>query len=157
MRRIISEGMLHKSVDKKYINYNVFGKKDNTHKFIILPSNINCMDLIRVHIAEGAFDILSVKYNLRGVFESNIQNDIFCAVAGNEYLTVLRYLIGTLGLMNIELHLYLDNDVNGRNPLDNIIRYVNGIPMRIFTHYNRIGKDMGVRKEDIDEMIIKNR
>lgn len=42
-RRLVPEGQLNKSVDKRYINYNVFGKVDNTQRYYFLPQQINTL------------------------------------------------------------------------------------------------------------------
>lgn len=150
LRRIVDEGMLHKSVDKKYINYNIYGKRDNTRKFIITPTNIDVSLPVNIHIGEGPFDVLSIKYNLR----TDHTNSIFCAATGNEYLAILRYIICSIGIIQFNLHLYLDADDAGFFQLNIITEYLKGFPhIPVFIHTNTIGKDMGVPKNEIEESI----
>lgn len=150
LRRIVPEGNLYRTVDKKYINYNIYGKKDNTRKFYSIPSCVDITKPIQIRIAEGPFDILSVKYNLVG----EEPNNCFFAVTGNEYLSLLRFLICGKGLINIVLHFYLDNDAAGNYTWRSILDFLSGFPhIPIYVHKNAIGKDMGVSKDQIEEVI----
>lgn len=149
LRRLIPEGNMHESVDKKYINYNIRGRKNNTLKFIMFPTYLNLYELIKVHIAEGPFDALSIKYNLRG----NQPNDLYCAVTGNAYKGLIKYLITGLGIMNMELHLYIDSDNAGIYFLKDLLESLSMYRDPIYIHRNQIGKDMGVRPEEIQESI----
>lgn len=97
------------SIDKRYVNYNVFNKYDNTTKFYIIPNNIDILKPVRIHIAEGPFDILSILYNLNG---GNIGNDIYAAATGSGYIGLLKFIILNLKMINIEVHIYPDNDVS---------------------------------------------
>ena len=154
LRRIVSEGMLHKSVDKKYINYNIFGKKDNTMKFYSIPSYINTDSMIEVHIAEGPFDILSVRTNLIGSELNPNPNKCYFAVAGNEYLTLLRYLMTNMKLLYLEFHFYLDNDEAGSYTWKTIMEFLKPLYLiPIYIHKNAIGKDMGVPMNQIEEVV----
>ena len=61
---------------------------------------------LHVHIAEGTFDILSIRYNLQPQHD----NQVFYASCGYSYLNVLRHLArhGLVG--NSTLHIYADAD-----------------------------------------------
>lgn len=155
LRRICEEGVVYSGIDKRYINYNIFGKKDNTEKFYTLPVSIRT-DLPRripVHIAEGPFDILSVRYNLRRDPEA-----IYCAIGGSGYKGLLRHLITTMNLFYIELHLYPDNDEYGSGyVMSEIKQYLQPYQIPIYVHYNQYPgeKDMGVPTSRINEVIMK--
>ena len=137
-------------IDQRYINYNIFGKEDTTKKMYLIPTNIDVYKLTKVHIAEGPFDALSIKYNLRQEFEQSI----YTAVTGNAYKSVLRHLIVDMKLMNLEIHLYPDADVKDYI-IEDLVEFLSIYPYSLYVHRNKIGKDMGVKKEEIDEIIFK--
>ena len=62
MRKIVRDGIVYKSIDKRYIRYNIFGKYDNTEKFYIIPTQVNVAspERLKINVAEGEFDALSV-------------------------------------------------------------------------------------------------
>lgn len=151
LRKVNETANLYHSINKKYINYNIHGKEDNTLKFIILPSVINTIQKVQVHIAEGAFDIFSVKYNLRG---PDTANGLFAAVTGNAYKGLIRYLVSALGLIDMDLHLYLDNDEAGMYTLQDMLQELSIFPQyNVYLHLNSIGKDMGVPLSRIKENV----
>lgn len=149
MKNLVNPGVLHESIDKKYINYNIYGKKDNTLKFIIFPTSINPLYDVNLHIAEGPFDALSVKYNLR----KDTNNTVYCAVTGNAYKGVIKYFIYGLGIINMNIHLYLDNDNAGKATISDLLYSLQIFNNPIWIHYNTIGKDMGVSIDKINESI----
>lgn len=135
-------------LDSRYINYNIFGKADNTMKFYTIPTNIDIYRPIKIHIAEGPFDILSVKYNLRKDFD----NCIYTAATGNAYKGALRHFIAGMGLMNLEIHIYEDNDKYGK-VIPDIADYLAPFKYPLYSHINLKGKDMGVSIDKIEEYI----
>ena len=151
-KRLIDEGKLHESVDERYINYNIFGKEDNSKKFYLNPTNIDLCNPnpVKIHIAEGPFDALSIKYNLRKEYSNNI----YIAIAGNTYKGVLRQIISNIKLINIEIHLYPDSDVN-IEVIQDFVNYVRPYKYNVYIHRNLIGKDMGESKDKIKESIEK--
>ena len=145
---------VYQSIDKRYINYNVFDKYDNTLKFYVPPINIDLFDPspVRLHLAEGPFDILSIKYNIVG--PSN--RDIFVSVGGSSYKGCLRHFITNMGLYNLEIHIYMDNDQSQKQIYDNsiLLRYFN-IPLYIHNNAYPNEKDYGVPRDRIIDNIIK--
>lgn len=109
MRRLCNEGKVYKTIDKRYINYNMFNKLDNSMRFYVIPSQINPLDPrpIHVYITEGPFDILSVKYNI-----AKADKEIYISVGGKSYLTAIKFVIGYLGIINAVIHLCPDADVS---------------------------------------------
>ena len=72
----------------------------------------NSFDLLytndmNIHIAEGTFDILSVKENLH---PQNSENALFFASCGYGFSTILKYLIYKGVTSDINLHIYSDAD-----------------------------------------------
>lgn len=106
-------------------------------------------DTIKVHIAEGTFDILSVYANLNN---RNTDHNYYYAVCGFGYVEVLKSIIRSGLTTGIELHIYADNDKKD----DDIIRQIKKVPAasswfpRVIIHRNGSGcKDYGVPKNQI--------
>lgn len=144
---------VYKTIDKRYVNYNIFNKTDNTMKFYIIPNNqIYTTQTIRVNIAEGPFDILSIRTNLLG--QNNMYNSIDIAATGKGYIGVIRFLLTTLKLVNIEIHIYKDSDMDW-----NALHYIKNqfapfnIPMYVHCNIYNGEKDMGVPLSRINETI----
>ena len=72
------------------------------------------------------------------------------SLGGNSYLVGIRYFIEHLGMVNMNLNLYIDNDVDIR-----IIKYTKkylapfNVGLRIFRNAYPDEKDFGVPKERI--------
>ena len=153
-RRIVKKGLVHKSIDNRYIRYNIFGKYNNTEKFYIIPANIdmNIPQRIKVNISEGEFDILSVYLNLR-----RDPNQIYMSIGGSGYVGLMRYILIKLKLVYIEVHLYPDNDKAGTEELDYIKEILKPYSIPIYLHTNIAPgeKDFGVPLSRIQESIIE--
>lgn len=155
LRRMVKEGIVYEGIDKRYVNYNIHDKKDNTEKYYMLPCNINLLSPIpvQVHLAEGPFDILSIKYNLR-----NQSQGIYGAITGSGYLQMVRWLMSSYKLYRFELHLYPDNDKFGdiRKMMD-IKQYLTPYNIPVYIHKNTFAgeKDFGVPIERINESVMK--
>lgn len=154
MRRICDEGIVYESIDKRYINYNIFGKKDNTEKMYILPTTIDLTlpKRVNIHIAEGPFDILSIKFNLR-----KFEDGIFAAVTGSGYKGLLMHIISSFKIFFFDLHVYPDNDRFGdKTMIEDLLRLVRPYGATLYEHRNVFSgeKDFGVSLSHIDERII---
>lgn len=152
MRNLGIKEVYH-SIDKRYINYNIFDKYDNTLKFYVLPVNINLFypEPVKLHLAEGPFDILSIKYNLN----HKTKNNIFVSVGGSSYKACIRHFITNMGLYNLEIHIYMDNDqsLNQIYNISNLLQYFN-IPLYIHKNSFEGEKDYGVPSSRITDNII---
>ncbi len=142
--------ILHKSIDKRYVNYNIFGKYNNTKRFYIIPTaiDINSPEPIKIHLAEGVFDILSIKYNLRK------DNGIYASINGSGYFGLIKFFILSLKIMNAEIHIYPDADIKDYK-INNIKYQLTPFNFPIYIHRNIMEgeKDFGVRMERIREYI----
>lgn len=143
---------VYESIDKRYINYNVFNKYDNTLRFYVLPVNLNLFDTspIRLHLAEGPFDILSIKYNLVGPSD----RDIFVSIGGSSYRGCIRHFITKMGLYNLEVHIYMDNDQSDFQALSiaNLLTHFN-TPVYLHRNICPGEKDYGVPKDRIKDSV----
>ena len=144
---------VYQGIDKRYVNYNIFNKVDNSYRFYTIPSitNLNSPEPVRLNIAEGPFDILSVYYNLCG---ANNHNTVYSSIAGNGYLGLIKFFIMTKMLINMEIHIYIDNDVD-RYIIDHLNQVLFPYNFPIYIHRNTYPgeKDFGVPINHIRETI----
>lgn len=153
LRRIIPEGKLYKEIDKRYVNYNIFGKYDNAERFYTIPTmiNLNTTERIKLHIAEGPFDILSIYLNLR-----NQEPGIYTCVAGSNYIGIVKHFILSMMLNYIELHIYPDEGNGGEEyKIKEISDLAFPMAIPVYIHRNKMlgEKDMGVSLDRIKEEI----
>lgn len=155
---VYGKGVLYEKLDElRYINYNIFNKMDNSMKYIVSPVQFNMQTKIKVHLTEGPFDMLSVKYNLR----NNEPGNLFIAVGGNGFKGVIRNLITVNKLINMEIHLYPDNEIaKGGRPstqmiINDFVNYIRPFGFDIYIHLNMKGKDMGESLDKIEEYTYK--
>jgi hypothetical protein len=110
------------------------------------------LEPVKIHIAEGPFDILSIYTNLR-----HGEPGIYTAIGGSNYLGIIMYFIETFKLPNVEIHIYPDNDNSGSNGKMRKLYLSKLKPIRIpmYIHRNICAgqKDFGVRPEFIVETI----
>lgn len=153
LRRIVDKGIVYEGIDKRYINYNIHGKIDNTEKMYVMPITIDLTipQRIQLHIAEGPFDILSIRYNLR-----RGEDGIFAAVTGSGYLGLIKHLICEYKLFYFDVHVYPDNDKHGDDYImGQIKRYISPYGAKLYIHRNMFEgeKDFGVIPGRIMESI----
>lgn len=151
MRNVGTVKNLHESINMRYVNYNLMGKYDNTCRFYTIPANIDVADPrpVRLHVAEGPFDILSIYLNLH----RNTERDVATAVGGSGYKGVIRYFISLLKIPNLEIHVYPDNDQR-RETIVDIANYIAPFHFPFYIHRNVHGKekDFGVPVSQIKEI-----
>lgn len=143
LRKIVTLDLI-KSINKRYINYTLINKTDDKKNMYVIPTTINTLssDRIKIHIAEGQFDILSIYYNLN---HCNNFNNIYIACSGKSYTQAIEFILLETGILNYEIHLYPDRDVSDYE----FNKYINKIRMLacdIYIHRNMFEneKDYGV-------------
>ena len=155
MRRVCDEGLVNKSIDKRYINYKLYDKFDTSERFYTIPTqiNLNQPDRVKIHIAEGPFDILSIYENVR-----YREPGIYSCVAGSNYKGIAMYFLETFKLPYSEFHFYPDNDKSGANKyMMRIASYLKPLNIPMYVHRNMSPgqKDFGVAPQYINETIIR--
>ena len=153
MRRICPEGKVYKSIDKRYINYKIFDKFDTSERFYTIPTRIdlNIPERIKVNIAEGPFDILSIYENVR-VREPGV----YTSIAGSNYLGIGLYFIDLLKTPYIELHYYPDNDKYGSiDRMKYIKRITDPIGIPFYVHRNMYNGEKDFGTKNIIESIMQ--
>ena len=136
---------LYQSINKRYINYNIINKNDSNKDFYVIPTSVDIQSVvpIKIHIAEGVFDILSVYYNLNHC--NSIQN-IYISASGKSYAQALSFILRETRAVNYEIHIYPDNDVDNYSLKGLILKSITLLPADIYIHRNRFNgeKDFGV-------------
>lgn len=164
MRNLKDPKDYSKILNKRYVNYNLASPEEmeGTSKYYILPTIIDTLNIepVKIHIAEGPFDILSIFYNVNN---GNINNSIYASIEGKSYINLIKFLLSDLRIINAEIHVYIDNDVSKRE-ISEITAQLQYLDMDIYYHWNRFitnnkyEKDYGVPKNriiDYSEHIIK--
>lgn len=131
----------------RYFKYKIFDIiDDNRNSFYIIPSKVNIYYPIKIYLTEGTFDILSIKYNV----VNDDSNCIYCAVLGAGFIRAIKYFISNMKFINIEFHIYIDNDM-GLNKINEIIELITPYQFNTFIHNNiyKNEKDFGVPKNKI--------
>lgn len=99
---------------------------------------------IVVNIAEGVMDILSIYKNF-----NDGPNSIFIGALGSNYVSALKYAIdkGFIGY-NVSVKVYMDNGIDEKDLIKSLKPY-KWLFNTITVYRNIIGKDVGVKIEDI--------
>ena len=149
LRRLVPEGKLPQYIDTRYVNYNIFNSNGN--KFFIIPTMVDVLRPISIHIAEGVFDILSIYHNLHKF--NGYSNAIYAAVCGKNYMSLIEYFIMSYGFISFELHIYPDADVDDREMM-RICDNLKCFNIEIYIHRNQFPgeKDYGVSMDKINDI-----
>ena len=151
LRRLIPEGKLPKEIDTRYLNYNILGRNDGMKNYTI-PGIINTTLPLDIHIAEGAFDILSIYMHVAPIGG----NAIYSAIAGKSYLNLVKLFISQYGFTGFNLHLYPDLDIEYKEMVA-IKNMVAPFGVRCYVHRNLTPneKDYGVTMDKIIDGVTK--
>ena len=143
---------LNPPLNKRYIKYAIFDDNNSGSGFYMLPNSIIITkpERIKIHIAEGPFDILSIYHNLRKTRNHNI----YAAVNGSNYINLVKHFINILQLMYIEIHLYIDSEID-MYTVNEIAKYLRPFGTPFYLHSNSMEgeKDFGVPLDRIIESV----
>lgn len=134
--------------NSRYVNYNIFDRNE-AKKLYIIPGEIDPLLPIRINLAEGPITILGVYLNTEA---SLIENSIFACCCGKAYGAAINYFLQTLGLINIDLHVYPDDDMEDSKLKYKIYSYLK-IYGKATIHRNTLSGDFGVPKKQIKEYV----
>jgi len=139
----------------RYMQYNIFNSFESGNKYYCIPTIINTMsnEPIHIRIAEGAFDILSVKYNLCG---GNTEQQMYISANGKGFSSVIKHVLTTYPIPNLILDLYLDNDYGNDYAIWNCKKALE-LNIPVYLHRNGFEgeKDFGVPANKIREQVLK--
>lgn len=145
---------LHKSINKRYINYTLVNKTNDAKNFYVIPTTIDILNPtpVKIHLAEGQFDILSIFYNLNNC---NRNQNIYIACGGKSYAQALEFILLETGIINYEVHYYPDKDVTDQDFFRSTQRVVQLLPANINIHRNMHPgeKDYGVPMDRIVDSV----
>lgn len=152
--RKLTNRELYKSINKRYINYTLVNKTNTAKNFYVIPTMIDILSLepIKIHLAEGQFDILSIFYNLNNC---NRNQNIYIACGGKSYAQALEFILLETGIINYEIHYYPDKDVTDGDFFKSTQQKVNLLPANIYIHRNMCPgeKDYGVPMNKITDTV----
>lgn len=148
--RKLTNRELYKTINKRYINYTLVNKTNDAKNFYVIPTMIDILNPapVKIHLAEGQFDILSIFYNLNNC---NRNQNIYIACGGKSYTQALEFILLETGIINYELHYYPDKDVTNADFFKDVQRKVQLLPANINIHRNMHPeeKDYGVPMDRI--------
>lgn len=149
--RNLREGKVHKNIDHKYIEYNIFNRTDISKRNYVIPTTVDMLKPIEIHIAEGAFDILSIFFNVNN---GKTYQSIYSSMGGKTYLSQIKMFLIEYGIVNATFHLYVDNDIEDYT-LFNIKKVTTPLKIPIYIHRNRYTgeNDFGVKRDHITDRV----
>ena len=156
IKNLADKGTAGKYLDNKYNTYTIFKNADGIRSYMI-PTQVrlDILEPIKIHIAEGPFDALSIFYHLNN---ANRFQNIYLATCDKGYAKAIKMFVTRYGFMNAEYHLYVDNDVSSNNPeIKFAIQLIHTIGAIGYIHRNGYPgeKDMGVYISHIKDNVIR--
>lgn len=152
--RKLTNRELYKSTNKRYINYTLVNKTDDAKNFYVIPTMVNILnpEPVKIHLAEGQFDILSIFYNLN---HCNKNQNIYIACGGKSYAQALEFILLETGIINYEVHYYPDKDVSDDVFFFDVQNKIQYLPSTIYIHRNMFDgeKDYGVPIDRIKDCV----
>lgn len=145
---------IHDNVNgHRYIKVKIHDRNLDPNSYYTIPSPFDLMYTsdMNVHITEGTFDILSVYENVLGGNPG--PNNLFYAVCGFSYSTVIKNIIRMGITTDIILHIYADNDKRDSDLMRILQKNQSILPYIKSVYFHRNGysgkKDFGVKAEYI--------
>lgn len=141
---------------KKYINY-VVNPNMEADKFYVIPTAIDTLQPVNIHVCEGFFDALGIYYNL---YDARATNSLFVAGFGKSYEECVTYFLTRTPIVNVNVHLYPDADVPDyalKKSINTIKPCVDSICIHrnVYEDMNGKQKDFGVPKNLIRDSCTK--
>ena len=152
-RRVVNNDQLSRYIKIAIDPYNT----SPNNFYSIKNSGIDLLytDPIHIHIAEGTFDILSIKYNIK---HDSSQKHLFYASCGYNFGTIIKWLIYMGINTDLYVHLYSDNDKTDEDDIKVLNSGINKYWIdHAFIHRNMFPneKDFGVPANRIKESYIQ--
>ena len=122
--------------------------------YYVIPTKVDTLstNIIKIHIAEGPFDILSIFTNL---CNCNMESNIYISSGGKSYRQALEFVLEQTGIVNYEIHMYIDNDVSDDEFYRLFMYKSQYLPANIYIHRNTMKgqKDYGVPLNQICDSV----
>lgn len=149
LRRLVPENKVHPSLSKRYVNYTI---NDSGYQIYCIREAIDPSQPNSIVICEGAFDALSIHYNLLYPY----MNKVIIAACGKGIPNVLEYLIHKKGMdfFYTTFHIYIDNDLLPKeiNDIRMLFRKL-GLPCILHRNGYPGEKDFGVPGSNIMDVL----
>lgn len=141
---LCSNGMLAgRDVVKKKDGWEKFvgSTKLTGHAVYTTKNDFNTHEIINVCICEGIMDAIGLYYN------GNIDNGLFIAVLGRDYMSGVRHVLNN-GIYgdSVCIRIYKDSDVDNVRIDRSLCQFFKSVNV----YMNSIGKDFGVKPDEID-------
>ena len=141
---------LYKDKNLRYYKYKLRKSMDEKmNKLYIIPTNVDLLstDEIFINIAEGVFDILGVYFNIKN---RETKNNVYSVVCGCGFTSACKYFL-KLGIIgkNVTINIFSDKDKD-MYFYKELFKEIEPLVGHIYLYYNNIGKDYGVRKEELE-------
>lgn len=152
-RRIINNDQLNRYIKLSIDPYNT--SPNNFYSIKNPGMDLLYTEPVHIHIAEGTFDILSIKYNLP---RDDSQKHLFFASCGYNFGTIIKWLIYMGINTDLYVHLYSDNDKSDEEDIKVLNSGINKYWIdHAFIHRNMFQgeKDFGVPSIRIKESHIQ--
>ena len=146
-RNITSKG-------KRYLKFKFNPNSMNPDNFYVVPKATDILYThdIDINIAEGTFDILSVKYNVNHDYDNE---QYYFAVCGYGYPSIIRYLVYAGFTTGLNIHIYSDKDKPDREYVKTIVENARIRPwiklLDVHRNFFPGEKDFGVPSDRIQE------
>lgn len=134
---------------KKYVNY-VVNEHMNTDKYYVIPTNLNTIVPVNIHVCEGFMDALGIFFNV--LHGDTNGNHVVIAGFGKSYSEAVEYVLSAYPFVMANVHLYPDADVDDRS-VKSVARKIAPIVDSITCHRNAYPgeKDYGVTADHIQD------
>lgn len=134
----------------RYYKYNVRPfMQEKANKLYIIPTTLDLLrtDEIYINIAEGIFDIFGIYYHIKN---KDRKNNVYASVCGCGFVSASKYFLklGIIGC-NVTINIFSDKDKDIYFYKD-LFKEIEPLVGHIYLYYNNIGKDYGVKKEEIE-------
>lgn len=139
---------IFKDKNIRYYKYMIKNIMDKTNKMYIIPSKVDALstEKVNINISEGTFDALGLYFN---VFNQDNERNLYAAVCGCGFKTTCKYFLkkGIIG-KNVVINIFSDKDKD-KKFYKSIVQEIAPLVGEINLFYNDLGKDYGVKKEEI--------
>lgn len=141
------------SKGKRYVKVFINPLNPDEATFYSIPTQLNLLytEDLHLHIAEGTFDILSIKHNLS---HDESGHHIFYASCGYSYMAIIKHLVRNGIASDINLHIYADKDKSDSEHRAMLRRNnISAFLSHVYLHRNQMPneKDYGVSQEKIKD------
>jgi len=133
---------------KRYYACMLYGEDPFSNSLFAVPKEVEAMtERVILVMTEGAMDLLGVSYHILPDLAE--RRDVIFAAAGGKYFASALKAVRTRGFLNLDVRFYADAEVGlpffrWLKREDSLLKHE-----KIEVNYNSIGKDFGMKREEI--------